>query len=1020
MTTCCDTINTVDYFAAHGANTFKDALKDAIVAKKTLLVGASLSGQTPVDTSDTAYLASGLGNDDIVSIRGCGPDTTVAFAAGAQDSAFAIIGKEGTASHSARFTYSASGTTNYSDYYYSSELTADAYPNTYTLKLKDVTPFSVGGLIRLRSRRLVEGENRASATHGETNRVVAIAQDSGVGVVTGTITVELPLRDAYSYRDKTWKFTVASATAKTITLNATGLVNPGYADQASVNAADLIARFVRGCRVYCGSGVDDFRYADSYDPATRTINFDNGTSRNNNDWPALTAGSDVYIDAQTFATAAASPLVEIADIGFLPAASGAQNTGLYIRNAHGVRLRNVSSNGWAAGKTIETSLQVLVDDGDDRQAGARNNSPVSFKSCNEAEWRNSRAYNFWQPGDDGNGAYYGHAYRYVNVRLVSGYGTTDGPWVDGAITDETQLPYAMTTHGAVLDIVYDGCVGDNMLFPIQQRGVRETYRDCQLYYPGHWYGVALAGGYSIRIENCSFTDRYYLETWPRPASEPTTYPFLIVRAPFWWGDIFIDGLRGDIRGSLVTIAPEAASTTPLKVRGRISMRNLAGLNIRQATGDVQLVTSTAGPYLGNFSQGGSQAGYVVENGIDIQLDPGDVTLIGSGKLIVDPRMVMSRRVGSGNAAAPALAVGEAATGFYGTVGSLRVSVGGRNVAAFLSNGLTAHQTANVPQANYVRASAWLSASGVTTSGWNGVCWSPELGKFAGVSSGSPHVNFSADGATWTTSGITPPANSWRAICWSPQLARFCAVGSSGNRVMMWGADNVVTSYATGSSALYGVCWSPELNLFCAVAQNGTGNRVLTVAVDAAGTVTWANRTSAADNTWTSVCWAAEIGLFCAVASTGTGNRVMTSPDGITWTSRTSAADNDWNAVCWSPELGLLCAVASTGTGNRVMTSPDGVTWTTRTSAVDNGWTSVCWSPELGLFCAAANAGAGTGDRVMMSADGITWATGSATGLDNSYTGVAWSPQLGLFAALATSGSNGKVMTSKSAFTYPYR
>jgi hypothetical protein len=83
---------------------------------------------------------------------------------------------------------------------------------------------------------------------------------------------------------------------------------------------------------------------------------------------------------------------------------------------------------------------------------------------------------------------------------------------------------------------------------------------------------------------------------------------------------------------------------------------------------------------------------------------------------------------------------------------------------------------------------------------------------------------------------------------------------------------------------------------------------------------WIQRSSAADNNWTSVAWAPELGLFVAVANTGTGDRVMSSPDGINWTSRSSAADNNWQSVAWSPELGLFVAVAITGTGDRVMTN----------------------------------------------------------------------------------------------------
>jgi len=60
----------------------------------------------------------------------------------------------------------------------------------------------------------------------------------------------------------------------------------------------------------------------------------------------------------------------------------------------------------------------------------------------------------------------------------------------------------------------------------------------------------------------------------------------------------------------------------------------------------------------------------------------------------------------------------------------------------------------------------------------------------------------------------------------------------------------------------------------------------------------------------------------------------------------------------------LPPAAECGAGNRVITSPDGITWTARTSAADNQWIGIAWSPELGLFCATSFNG--SGNRVMTS------------------------------------------------------
>lgn len=350
-----------------------------------------------------------------------------------------------------------------------------------------------------------------------------------------------------------------------------------------------------------------------------------------------------------------------------------------------------------------------------------------------------------------------------------------------------------------------------------------------------------------------------------------------------------------------------------------------------------------------------------------------------------------------------------------SLNSANVSVAGK-LSAYAGN--PAKRSSFSSKSLGIRAvSAWANKTAATTTAWNSVCWSAELGIFCAVaSSGTANrVMTSPDGVTWT-SRTTPADNNWTSVCWSSELAMFCAVSSSGtsNRAMTSfdGITWTIRATPTGvDNNWQSVCWAPELGLFCAVASSGT----LTRAMTSPDGITWTIRTTPSgsipgtDNQWKAVCWSPELGLFCAVANSGSNN-VMISPDGITWAAKWPNISNIWFSVCWSPELMLFCAVAAiTGTGNRVMTSPDGINWTARSSAVDNDWQSVCWSAELSLFCAVSSSG--TGNRVMTSPDGFTWTT-QPSASDNNWYGVCWSPELGLFCGVSISGPGGFVMTSR--------
>jgi hypothetical protein len=319
----------------------------------------------------------------------------------------------------------------------------------------------------------------------------------------------------------------------------------------------------------------------------------------------------------------------------------------------------------------------------------------------------------------------------------------------------------------------------------------------------------------------------------------------------------------------------------------------------------------------------------------------------------------------------------------------------------------------IPQRDFITSNSFTTYITPNQS-YEGVCWSPELGIFAAVStngSGSA-VMTSFDGITWTLQ-TTPIDNGWNHICWSPELGLFVAVAWSGSndRVMTSpdGMNWTLRSTPTNNN-FWGVCWAPELGLFCAVSATGSTNRAM---ISSDG-INWTSSTTP-DKSWTSVCWSSELKMFCAVASptTSNNNLVMTSYDGINWTSQVTPANNNWESVCWSPQLGLFCAVGGTGTNNRIMTSSDGINWTLRTNPVDNYWVSVTWAPEIGLFIAVSVSG--SSNRIMTSPDGITW-TSRTSPIDNTWTSISWAPQLGIFCAVSTDATN-LSMVSQSMYSY---
>jgi hypothetical protein len=89
-------------------------------------------------------------------------------------------------------------------------------------------------------------------------------------------------------------------------------------------------------------------------------------------------------------------------------------------------------------------------------------------------------------------------------------------------------------------------------------------------------------------------------------------------------------------------------------------------------------------------------------------------------------------------------------------------------------------------------STWTAQTPAIVTGWGTVCWSAELGLFTSLSIFSPgtQVMTSPNGVNWTGRSTSYATNRWVGVCWSPQLRRFCGVTDEAT------ANAAVTSDAT--------------------------------------------------------------------------------------------------------------------------------------------------------------------------------------------------------------------------------
>ena len=119
--------------------------------------------------------------------------------------------------------------------------------------------------------------------------------------------------------------------------------------------------------------------------------------------------------------------------------------------------------------------------------------------------------------------------------------------------------------------------------------------------------------------------------------------------------------------------------------------------------------------------------------------------------------------------------------------------------------------------NYGRDWRPSVTSPLTSSLWNSVAWSPQLGLFAAVAYGGSANKgaYSTDGKNWYSSVTPPDINStWTSVAWSPQLGLFAAVAAGGS--------NNLGAYSTDGPALQqGIQLLPNGNVI--IPSPGTAN-----------------------------------------------------------------------------------------------------------------------------------------------------------------------------------------------------
>jgi hypothetical protein len=270
---------------------------------------------------------------------------------------------------------------------------------------------------------------------------------------------------------------------------------------------------------------------------------------------------------------------------------------------------------------------------------------------------------------------------------------------------------------------------------------------------------------------------------------------------------------------------------------------------------------------------------------------------------------------------------------------------------------------------------WNAAlsGGFTTAtyglGWNGRQWLA-----LGADSGGQTIEVSADGKTWSASGVTNPfAVEGHAAAWNGE--RWVAVGAgSGTTTIKTSTDGYTwTDAVSGGFSNYGydVAWNGRL--WVAVGDSNTSAHSIQYSYDASN---WSNATSGSfDLSGSALAWNGRI--WVAVGSASNVNaRIKRSTDGLIWTdsSGSTAFSGAGTDVVWSGQV--FHATGSDATAaNRIKFSYDGSVWSNSVG---------------GTFTGSANAITYDGEKWIVAGTDST----AANQIDYSYNGRSWSATTG--------------------------
>lgn len=234
---------------------------------------------------------------------------------------------------------------------------------------------------------------------------------------------------------------------------------------------------------------------------------------------------------------------------------------------------------------------------------------------------------------------------------------------------------------------------------------------------------------------------------------------------------------------------------------------------------------------------------------------------------------------------------------------------------------------------------------------------------APTSANNPGVQYSTDGAAWSSVSVSMPSSSVAVVAWMG--TRFCALNTTAVAPFVTSGDNPNSGW-TATSGGYNSVPAGLLNL---LAYGSTPGRIVSVSGAAStnvntldnGSTTWTNRTGLTSLNRRGVCWSGQkFFVVCENAAV-----VSSSTDGITW------------AESQIPEAIAASSgdIASNGAGVIVMPGAASGLWV----STDHG---VTWCPVgiPGVASSTAWKVTYSGDRffiatamgVAMSLDGKEW------------------------------------------------